>query len=152
MRSNRILHALLSIGLFAGVLAGCATADNPALAGSGEPQATLETMLQADVTSTKYPARLVRIDGQGVSPQRRTHALKPGTHTLSFELDLEAIHRYEPEPGRYDPKPSKLTADLREKQVTFTFVAGERYKFGAEIEDFKYTDWKPFVVKADELK
>ncbi len=153
MRSNRILHALLSVGLLAGVLTACTTTtENPALAKSGEPQASLETLLQGDVTSTKFPARLARIDGQVVSPGRRTYSLTPGTHTLSIELDVDAIREYEPEPGRYKPKPSRLSADLREKQVTVTFVAGEHYKFGAEIEDYKYAAWKPFVVKADEME
>ena len=134
-------------------LAGCATTAGDAAPGdSGEPQAMLETLRQADVTSTKFPARLARIDGQAVSSGRRIYPLTPGTHTLSIELDVDAVREYEPEPGRYKPKPSRLSADLREKQVTVTFVDGEHYKFGAEIEDFDYTDWKPFVVKADELE
>lgn len=153
MRSNRVFRALLFAGFFAGALSACATSgENSALATSSEPHATLEKLLQADVSSTRYPARLAHIDGQAVSSSRRTYPLTPGTHTLSIELDIDAVRRYEPETGRYDPKPSRLSSDLREKQVTITFVAGEHYKFGAEIEDLDYFDWEPFVVKADELK
>lgn len=152
MRSKRMLSALLFAGVFAGALAACVTTDgNSPLVGSDEPHATLETLRQADVTSTKYPARLARIDGQAMSSGRRTWPLAPGLHTLSIELDVDAIHEYEPETGRYKPKPGRLSADLMEKQVTVTFVAGERYKFGARIEDFDYAGWKPFVVKADDL-
>lgn len=152
MKSHYFLFTLLSFGLLTGTLAACTTtAENLTQANGNEPQAVLEKMLQADVTSTKYPARLARIDGQAVSPGRRTYLVAPGTHTLSFKLDVDAIREYEPEPGRYKPKPSKLTTELREKQITVTFIAGEHYKFGAEIEDFEYTNWMPFAVLADDL-
>lgn len=152
MRPNRIPFALLFIGLL-GAMAGCTTTtENSGPADGDAPQATLETLLQGDVTSTKFPARLARIDGQTVSSARRTYPLTPGSHTFSIELDIDAIKQYESESGRYKPKPSRVSADLREKQVTVDVIAGERYKFGAEIEDFDYTNWKPFVVKADELK
>lgn len=152
MRSIGMFRAFLLAGLFAGALTACATtAGNAAVAGSGEPQATLERLLQADVTSTRYPARIARIDGQAVSAGRRAWSLTPGTHTLSIELDIDAVREFEPEPGRNKPKPSRLSADLREKQVTVTFEAGEHYKFGAEIEDYAYVNWKPFVVKAKDL-
>lgn len=152
MKTAHVLR-LLYIGLFAGTFAGCTTTGgHSALAERSEPHATLEELLQGDVTSTEYPAKLVRIDGRLVGAGRRTYLITPGTHTLSFELDVDAIREYEPGPGWTIPKPSKLSADLMEKQLTVTFIEGERYKFGAIVEDYNYAGWTPFVVGAETME
>lgn len=150
--TNRILSSLNMAALSAVLLAACSMG-HPALVERSQPHAILEVMVQGDITRTEFPAKLVRIDGRTVlDGGRRTYLIKPGTHTLSFELNVDAIREYESGFGRNFPKPSKASADVMEKQLTVTFIEGERYKFGAMVENYNYAGWKPFVVGADTME
>lgn len=144
------MSAILPFAFGVSLLGACATGGNPAFAELDEPHAVLRELLQGDIDSTHQRTRLVRIDGQAVAGTRRTFLLTPGTHTLAFELDVDAWKEFDVGPRASDPDPGRLYADLNEKSIEVDLAADTLYTFGARVEDDRYVDWEPFVVEREE--
>lgn len=144
------MFALLLFTSSVTLLAACATGGHPALAGQDEPHAVVEILMQGDIDDTHYRTRLTRVDGHPVSDgNRRRFLLEPGSHTLAFELDVDAWKEFDLGPAATRPDPSRVYADLNEKTIEVDLVAGNAYTFGALIEDDGYVDWKPFLGEND---
>ncbi|MDX1455232.1 MAG: hypothetical protein R3217_07250 [Gammaproteobacteria bacterium] len=133
------LLAALGITL---LLSACASFSAGPFADSDEPHATLEAVINADVTDSLFPALLVKVDGKGVaSPQRRTYLLPPGEHVLSLEPDREAIQQFENNYGRN----YQLPRIFFERNIRINVEEGKRYKFGVTIKRYNYADWQPYL-------
>lgn len=148
----RRLASLLLLATGPLLLAACATGGHPALADANEPHAVLSQLMQGDIDYTHVRTKLTRVDGEPVGAgNRRSFLLEPGTHTIAFELDVDAWKEFDTGPAASRPDPSRLYADLNEKSIEVDLVEGESYSFGGLIEDHKYVEWTPFIVKSEAL-
>ncbi|MDX1444465.1 MAG: hypothetical protein R3270_11935 [Gammaproteobacteria bacterium] len=125
------------------LLTACASFGAGPFTTADEPHATLEAVINADVTDSLFPGLLVKVDGKGVpsSPQRRTYHLPPGDYVLSLVPDRDGIQQFENNYGRN----YQLPRIFFERNIRVTLEEGKRYKFGVIIKRYNYSDWQPYV-------
>lgn len=135
------LSAIVSSALLAGLLLGACATSGP-FAADEEPHATLQGMINKDITDELFPALIAKVDGQVIPKQnRRTYRLSPGEHVIALIPDRDAIQEYEDEFGRN----YQLPRIFFEKAVSVNLEEGETYMFGVRIQNYNYADWAPVI-------
>lgn len=126
------------------LLASFAAAVVLATAGADAPSRGIVTVAYDAVAQQVHPVWIQTVDGrQQPAPLRDTLWLEPGKHTLRLaaRLDDNGVARRTRIDAK-DPQHALLEIDVE---------AGKRYLIGAKVDSRHSADWKPVVLRVEDL-